>query len=200
MKYLIGCESSGRVRDALIARGVDAVSCDLEPSETPGPHIQADLFEVIDEGSWDVLIAFWPCTHVAVSGAKHFARKRLRQARDVACFKLLMECGIPLIAMENPIGRLSTLYRKPDQIIQPWQFGHPQFKATCLWLKGFPRLQPTNILTPPVRGTGDYKRWSVVHREPPGPNRARNRSRTFSGIAGAIADQWSNANEWSLTA
>lgn len=200
MKILVGCEFSGRVRDAFIARGHEAVSCDVEPSETPGPHIQADLFRVIDEGKWDALIFFWPCTHMAVSGAKHFAGKQLRQARDVECFRLLMECDVPLIAAENPIGRLSTLYRKPDQIVQPWQFGHPQFKATCFWLKGLPRLQPTNVLTPPRKGTDEHKRWSVVHREAPGPNRARNRSRTFSGIADAMADQWGNLGEWSLTA
>lgn len=191
MRILVGCEFSGRVRDAFIARGHDAVSCDIEPTETPGPHLQCDLFEAIDEGSWDMLIFFWQCTHMAVSGAKHFHRKQLRQARDVMSFKLLMECGIPRVAAENPIGRLSTLYRKPDQIIQPWQFGHPQFKATCLWLYGLPPLEPTNVLTPPAKGTAEHKAWSVVHREPPGPNRAKNRSRTFPGVADAMAARWS---------
>lgn len=199
MKVLVGCEFSGRVRDAFIARGHEAVSCDVEPSEVPGPHIQADLFQVVDEGDWDALIFFWPCTNMAVSGSRWFKGKQLRQARDVACFRLLMECRIPLIAAENPIGRLSTLYREPDQIVQPWQFGHPQFKATCFWLKGFPPLRPTRVLTPPKRGTEKHKRWSAVHREPPGPNRARNRSRTFTGIAEAMASQWAE-QEFRLTA
>jgi len=202
MRLLVGCEFSGVVRDAFIARGVDAVSCDLEPSETPGPHIQADLFEVIDAGGWDMLIFFWPCTHMAVSGSQWFKGKLLRQARDVACFRLLMECGIPRVVGENPIGRLSTLYRKPDQIIQPHQFGHPQFKATCLWLKGVQKLKPTNQLALPARGTDEWKRWNGTHREPPGPNRAKNRSRTFLGIGEAMADQYTAllGQEWSLTA
>lgn len=191
MKILIGCEFSGVVRDAFRARGHEAVSCDLLPSERPGPHRQADVFEVIDEGGWDMLIFFWPCTNLAVSGAKHFHRKRLRQARDVMSFKLLMECGIPRIAAENPIGVLSTLYRKPDQIIQPWQFGHGEVKSTCLWLKNLPRLRPTQI----VEG-----RRARVHRMPPGPNRWKERSRTLEGIGQAMAGQWGNLDELELTA
>ncbi len=181
MNMLIGCEFSGQVRDAFIAKGHNAVSCDLLPSEKPGPHLKCDLFEAIDSRVWDALIFFWPCTNMAVSGAKHFAGKRMRQARDVACFRLLMECGIPKIAAENPIGVLSRLYRKPDQIIQPWQFGHGETKATCLWLKNLPKLTPTNI----VDG-----REARVHRMAPSPDRWRERSRTYPGIAAAMADQW----------
>jgi hypothetical protein len=181
MRVLVGCEFSGVVRDAFTSAGHDAVSCDLLPSERPGAHIQGDLFEVIDRGGWDALIVFWPCTHMSVSGARHFAGKRMRQARDVACFKLLMDCGIPRIAAENPIGVLSRLYRKPDQIIQPWQFGHGETKATCLWLKNLPRLVPTDI----VEG-----RQARVHRMPPSPTRARERSRTYPGIAAAMSSQW----------
>lgn len=200
MRIAVGCESSGNVRDAFLAAGHDAVSIDVLPSERPGPHIQADLFEVLDQETFDMLIFFWPCTHMAVSGAKHFWRKRLRQARDVYCFRALMECGIEKVAGENPIGVLSTQYRPPDQILQPWQFGHPEFKATCLWLKGLDPLEPTNVLTPPARGTEEFKRWSKVHREPPGPHRARNRSVTYPGVADAMVARWGNLGAWSLTA
>jgi hypothetical protein len=180
MKVLVACEFSGIVRDAFIARGHDAVSCDLLPTEKPGPHIQDDVFNHLSDG-WDMMIFCWPCTNMAVSGARWFKDKAEEQRRDVEAFIKLMECDIPRIAGENPVGVLSTKYRKPDQIIQPWQFGHGETKATCLWLKNLPLLQPTNI----VEG-----RTARVHREPPGPDRWKNRSRTYQGIADAMADQW----------
>lgn len=164
---------------AVTMRGV-ATSC---PASGGGQHIQDDLFKVIDEsiGKWDLLLFFWQCTNMCVSGARHFHRKKLRQARDVFSFRALMECGIARVGAENPIGVLSSLYRKPDQIIQPWQFGHGETKATCLWLKNLPPLKPTNI----VEG-----REGRVWKMPPGPNRWKERSRTFAGIADAMAEQW----------
>lgn len=184
MRALIGCEFSGVVRDAFIAAGHDATSCDLLPTEIPGPHLQCSIFDVLDHG-WDLMVFFWPCTNMAVSGARWFREKREEQARDVVAFtKLATYPGIPLIAGENPIGVLSSQFRKPDQIIQPWQFGHGEIKATCLWLKGLPKLQPTEIVS---------GRFARVHREPPGPNRWKNRSRTYAGIAAAMAAQWSRS-------
>ena len=182
-RVLVACEFSGIVRDAFIARGNDAVSCDLLPTERPGTHIQGDVFEVIErDPRWDLMVTFWPCTNMAVSGARWFHLKREEQARDVEAFRRLAEWStIPLIASENPVGVLSTRYRKPDQIIQPWQFGHPETKATCLWLKGLPKLQPTNI----VEG-----RHGRVWRLPPSPDRWKERSRTLQGIADAMAAQW----------
>lgn len=181
MRILIACEFSGIVRDAFIARGHDAVSCDLLPTERPGPHIQGDAFEHLEDG-WDMMIFFYPCTNLAVSGARWFKDKRVEQERDIENFRRLSECKIPKTGGENPIGVLSTRYRKPDQIIQPWQFGHGETKATCLWLKNLSKLVPTNI----VEG-----RSPRVHHESPGPERWKNRSRTLPGIAAAMAEQWS---------
>lgn len=181
MRVLVACEFSGVVRDAFIKRGHDAVSCDLLETETPGPHIVADVFTILDRG-WDMMVFFWPCTNMAVSGARWFHEKREVQARDIARFtRLATYHKIPKIAGENPIGVLSTQFRKPDQIIQPWQFGHGETKATCLWLKSLPKLVPTNV----VPG-----RIARVHHEPPGPNRWKNRSRTYQGVADAMAEQW----------
>lgn len=181
MRVLIGCEFSGIVREAFYKRGHYAVSCDLLPTEQPeGHHIQGDIFDQLKDG-WDLLIFHYPCTNMAVSGARWFKEKKKDTARDVKNFIRLMECDILKIAGENPISVLSTRYRKPDQIIQPWQFGHPETKATCLWLKNLPPLKPTNI----VEG-----RANRVHREPPGPDRWKNRSRTLQGIADAMASQW----------
>jgi hypothetical protein len=182
MKALISCEFSGTVRDALRKRGVDAVSIDLLPSETPGPHIQGDARDVLDD-RWDLLIAFPPCTHLAVSGALWFKEKQKEQEKALDFVRLLMAAPIPRIAIENPISIISSKIRKPDQIIQPWMFGHGETKATCLWLKGLPKLNPTNI----VEG-----REAKVHRMPPGPNRWKERSRTYQGIADAMAEQWGN--------
>ena len=182
MRILVACEFSGIVRDAFIRQGHEAISCDLLPSEQPGPHIQGDVFKHIDDG-WDLMIAHPPCTHLAVSGARFFAEKRAdgRQAQGVRDFMALIEAPIDKIAVENPIGIMSTIYRKPDQIIQPWQFGHGETKATCLWLKNLQLLQPTDI----VAG-----RSPRVHPESPGPERWKNRSRTYPGMAEAFADQW----------
>ena len=182
MKILLGCECSGAVRDELIALGHEALSCDLYPSETPGPHYQGDVRDVIDF-PWDMAIFFTPCTDIAVSGSKHFEKKKMdgRQYASVSFFMRLAKLEIPKIAIENLIGIMSTLWRKPDQIIQPWQFGHGETKATCLWLKGLPKLTPTDI----VEG-----REPRIHRMAPGPNRAKDRSRTYPGIAKAMALQW----------
>lgn len=186
MRVLIACEFSGVVRDAFISRGHDAWSCDLLPSERPGPHIQGDLFKPdgswnIDIESFDMMIAFPPCTHLAVSGARWFETKQVEQRKAIWFFLTLVNAPVKHIAIENPIGIMSTLYRKPDQIIQPWQFGHGETKATCLWLKELPLLYPINIVT---------GREHKIHRMSPGPNRGKDRSRTYQGIANAMASQW----------
>jgi len=182
MKVLISCEYSGRVRDAFIRRGHEAMSCDMLPTESQGLHYQGDVFDIINDG-WDLMIAHPPCTHLAVSGARHFAAKRAdgRQQEALEFVRRLLNAPIPSIALENPISIISSVIRKPDQIIQPWQFGHGETKATCLWLKGLPLLMPTNI----VDGRDDR-----IHRMPPGPNRWKERSRTYQGIADAMAAQW----------
>lgn len=182
MRVLVACEYSGAVRDAFLARGHEAMSCDLLPTERPGPHYEGDVFDVIDY-PWDLMIAFPPCTDLTVSGARWFADKRMvgRQQAGAAFFMRLAKADIPMIAIENPVGVMSSLWRKPDQVIQPWQFGHGETKATCLWLKGLPPLKPTKI----VEG-----REGRVWRMPPGPDRWKERSRTYEGIAAAMADQW----------
>ena len=183
MRVLVACEYSGRVRDAFLALGHDAMSCDLLDTEVPGPHYQGDVRDVIDY-PWDLMIAHPPCTHLSVSGARHFEAKRQdgRQQAAVSFFMMLArQRHIPRIAIENQVCIMSSLWRKPDQTIQPWQFGHGETKATCLWLKGLPTLTPTNI----VEG-----REARVHRLPPGPDRWKERSRTFDGVAQAMAAQW----------
>lgn len=182
MRVLIACEFSGTVRDAFRARGHDAWSCDVLPTETPGPHIEGDVLAVLGE-PWDLMIAHPPCTHLAVSGARHFARKRASGEQQAALefVRMLLDAPIARIALENPVSVISTAIRKPDQIIQPWQFGHGETKATCLWLKGLPPLRPTNV----VEGRSDR-----IHRMPPGPDRWKERSRTYAGIAQAMAGQW----------
>jgi len=182
MKILVACEYSGRVRDALLALGHDAMSCDLLPTETEGPHHMGDVTELLHLG-WDLMIAHPPCTHLAVSGSRWFKDKVREQAEALIFVQTLMDAPINRIALENPISIISSRIRKPDQIIQPWQFGHGETKATCLWLKNLPKLIPTKI----VEG-----REAVVHRMPPGPDRWKNRSRTYQGIADAMAAQWSN--------
>lgn len=187
MRVLVACEFSGIVRDAFAARGHDAWSCDLEPTEKPGNHIRGDVFELAIDGHehalnpWDLLIAFPPCTHLCVSGARWFRDKLEEQEQAVGFFMALANAPIERIVIENPIGIMSTRWRKADQIIQPWQFGHGETKATCLWLKNLPQLKATNIV---------IGRDNRVHREPPGPERWKNRSRTYQGIADAMADQW----------
>lgn len=180
MRVLVACEFSGIVRDAFKARGHNAWSCDLLPSEIPGQHIQGDVIKILRE-PWDLIIAHPPCTHLAVSGARWFKNKKKEQQEAVWFVGAIAMSACQKIAIENPISILSTVWRKPDQIIQPWQFGHPETKATCLWLKNLPLLMPSNI----VEG-----RANRVHREPPGPDRWKNRSRTYQGIADAMAEQW----------
>jgi hypothetical protein len=180
VRVLVACEYSGTVRDAFLAAGHDAMSCDLLPTEAPGPHWQGDVREVLGWG-WDLMIAHPPCTHLAVSGAKWFHRKQAEQAEALDFVRLLLDAPIPHIALENPVSIISSRIRKPDQIIQPWQYGHGETKATCLWLKGLPLLKPSNI----VEG-----REARVHRMSPSPNRWKERSRTFPGIAAAMAAQW----------
>jgi len=186
MNVLIACEFSGIVREAFKARGHNAWSCDLLPSEIPGAHIQNSIENVlkghtmIDE-DWELLIAHPPCTHLAVSGARWFKDKLSEQADALNFVRLLMNAPIEKICIENPISIISSRIRKPDQIIQPWMFGHGETKKTCLWLKNLPLLVPTNI----VDG-----REARVHKMPPSPDRWKNRSRTFTGIANAMATQW----------
>ena len=186
MKLLIACEYSGIVREAFRARGIDAISCDLLPTEIPGPHIQGDIREILHQ-DWDCIIAFPPCTDLCVSGARWFAEKRAdgRQQAAIDFFMLFADHPCQKVCIENPVGIMSTLYRRPDQIIQPWQFGHGETKATCLWLRGLPKLQPTNI----VNG-----RENRIHKMPPGLNRAKERSRTYTGIAAAMAEQWGDVS------
>jgi len=182
LRVLVGCEYSGRVRDAFTKLGHDAVSCDLLPSESPGRHYQGDVFDVIGDG-WDIAIFHPPCTHLAVSGARHFTAKQASGVQQEALefVHRLLDAPVPKICLENPVSIISSRIRKPSQIIQPWQFGHGETKATCLWLKGLPLLQPTDV----VAG-----RKAAVHLMPPGPDRWKNRSRTYQGVADAMASQW----------
>lgn len=185
MRVLIACEFSGVVRRAFRARGHDAWSCDVLPAEDRSIYHYQRKIEDMFLGGFDLMIAHPPCTHLAVSGARHFKNKVREQEEALAFVHLLLAAPIPRIALENPISIISTRIRKPDQIIQPWMFGHGETKATCLWLKGLPKLTPTNI----VEG-----REARVHRMPPGPNRWKERSRTFTGIAEAMADQWGGSS------
>ena len=180
MKVLIACEFSGRVRDAFLDKGHDAMSCDLLPTEEGGPHYEGDVRDIIEDG-WDMMIAHPPCTHLAVSGARWFKDKKEEQKEALDFVRLLLNAPIEKIALENPISVISTKVRKPDQIIQPWMFGHGETKATCFWLKNLPKLEPTDI----VEG-----RENRVHRMAPSKDRWKNRSRTYTGIAKAMAEQW----------
>ena len=180
MRVLVACEFSGAVREAFRARGHDAWSCDLLETEIPGQHIVGDVLGVIGDG-WDLMIAHPPCTHLAVSGARWWKDKQQEQADALEFVRALMAAPIDRIAIENPISKISSAIRKPDQIVQPWQFGHGETKATCLWLKGVPKLRPTDV----VEG-----REPKVHHMAPGPNRWLERSRTYAGIAAAMANQW----------
>jgi len=180
MRILVACEFSGIVRDAFAKRGHDAWSCDLLDTERPGQHIKGDVLDILDDG-WDMMVAHPPCTHLAVSGARWFKHRQKEQAEALKFVRTLLNADIQRIALENPVSVISTRIRKPDQIIQPWMFGHGETKATCLWLKNLPKLIPTNV----VNG-----RDNRVHREPPSKNRWKNRSRTYTGIAEAMAEQW----------
>ena len=185
-RVLVACEYSGRVRDAFLAAGHDAMSCDLLPTEVEGPHYQGDVRDVLGDG-WDLLVAHPPCTHLAVSGARWFEEKREEQAQALDFVWMLLQADIPRIALENPVSIISSRFGEPSQIVQPWQFGHGETKATCFWLKNLPPLEPTNI----VEG-----REPRVHMMPPGPDRWKERSRTFGGIAQAMADQWGPLLSW----
>ena len=180
MKVLVACEFSGAVREAFRAQGHDAWSCDLLETEIPGQHIVGDVLDVLGDG-WDLMVAHPPCTHLAVSGARWWADKAQEQADALEFVRALMAAPIERIAVENPVSKISSAIRKPDQIVQPWQFGHGETKATCLWLRGLEPLRPTKV----VDG-----REPKVHRMAPGPNRWRERSRTYAGIAKAMAQQW----------
>jgi site-specific DNA-cytosine methylase len=186
LKVLVACEESQAVCKEFRALGHDAFSCDIQDCSGGHPewHIKGDVLKVINEG-WDMMIAFPPCTHMAVSGAKHFSEKRKdgRQQEGIDFFMEFTKTNIPRVAIENPIGIMSTIYRKPTQIIQPWMFGHGETKATCLWLKGLPKLNATDV----VSGR-EQRIWKMA----PGVNRAKERSKTYSGIAKAMATQWSN--------
>ena len=194
MRVLVACEYSGRVREAFRRLGHDAWSCDLLPSEDGSKnHFQGDVMMIAEDGlqakgeyfpvPWDLMIAHPPCTHLAVSGARHFDAKREdgRQQEAIEFFLKLARAPIPRIAIENPVCIMSSIWRKPDQIIQPWQYGTGETKATCLWLKGLPHLVPTNVVS------GRHPR---IHLMPPSPDRWKERSRTYEGIAQAMAEQW----------
>lgn len=194
MRVLVACEYSGTVRDAFIKQGHDAMSCDLLPTDKPGPHYQGDVFDIINEG-WDLMIAHPPCTDLAVSGSRYFAEKIAdgRQQKAIDFFMSLVNANIPKIAVENPVCIMSTKYRKPDQIVQPWMFGHDASKKTCLWLKNLKPLQATNICD--ARIVDGKKRWSNQtdsgqNKLAPSKDRWKIRSTTFQGIADAMAQQW----------
>lgn len=184
MNVLVACEFTGTVRDAFRDAGHHAYSCDLLPTERPGAHVEGDILTLLDVLSneyIDLMIAFPPCTHLCVSGARWFKEKKEEQEEALKFVRALMDADVKRIAIENPIGVISTRIRKPDQIIQPWQFGHGEKKATCLWLKNLPPLKPTNV----VEG-----REERIFRMPPSPDRGKERSRTYQGIADAMAEQW----------
>ncbi len=181
MRVLVACEFSGVVRDAFAKWGHDAWSCDLLPTDVEGQHYQCDVRELASMGQWDLMIAHPPCTRLAVSGSRWFSKYREEQLEALAFVQWLMDVGIQRICIENPISVISSKIRKPDQIIQPWQFGHGETKATCLWLKNLPKLIPTNI----VEG-----REARIHKMPPSADRWKLRSITYQGIADAMAQQW----------
>ena len=180
MRVLVACEFSWAVREAFRDMGHNAWSCDLLVTELPGPHIVGDVLDIVGDGC-DLMIAHPPCTYLAVSGARWWADKAQEQADALEFVRALMAAPIDRIAIENPVSKISSAIRKPDQIVQPWQFGHGETKATCLWLKNLEPLRPTQV----VEG-----REPKVHHMAPGPNRWRERSRTYAGIAKAMAQQW----------
>lgn len=193
MRVLVACEFSGIVRDAFAARGHDAWSCDLLPSERPGQHIQGDVLKRLAWTHWDLMIAHPPCTYLAVSGL-HWNKRvpgRTQKTEEALEFvRTLLDCSIPKIAIENPIGCISSRIRKPDQIIQPWQFGEDASKATCLWLKGLPMLTHTNVLPGGAKARRANQTPSGQNKLGPSPERAMLRAKTYQGIADAMADQW----------
>ncbi len=190
MRVLVGCEMSGVVRDAFAAKGHDAWSCDLLPTERPGQHYQGDVRDMLGE-QWDMIIGFPPCTDLAVSGARHFAVKRAdgRQQAAIEFFMLFARARCERIAIENPIGIMSTVWREPDQIVHPWMFGHMEQKATCLWLKNLPRLKPTRDVYAQMMQLPKNVR-ERIHYLPPSAERGKLRSLTYQGVADAMGDQW----------
>jgi hypothetical protein len=189
MKILIACEFSGRVREAFAKYGHDVWSCDVLSTEIPGNHIQADVLTILDDG-WDMMVAFPPCTHLAVSGTKWFKYKVQQQKDAIEFFMKLVNVPIPMIAVENPKSIMSTHYRKPDQIVQPWWFGDSYQKSTCLWLKNLPLLKPTNIVSPGEFVMYGGERLPKWYNDMAKLDRTKNRSRTFLGMAEAMAAQW----------
>lgn len=196
MRVLIACEYSGVVRNAFSIRGHYALSCDLLPTELEGNHYQGDVFDIIDHG-WDLMIAHPPCTYLSLSGNRwyndtiRYPNRSKDRESAVQFFMKLINADIDKIAIENPIGVLSTIYRKPDQIIQPYQFGDSASKSTCLWLKNLPKLEPTNIVDVEYITLKNGKRFSKWYYDTSNvKNRSQIRSRTFQGIANAMADQW----------
>lgn len=198
MKVLVACEYSGTVRDAFIAEGHDAISCDLLPTDVPGPHYQGDVTDILGEG-WDLMVAHPPCTHLSVSGSRHFAAKRAdgRQQAAIDFFMKLANADIPKICIENPVCIMSSVWMQPTQTIQPWMFGHTEQKATCLWLKALPPLVATNDVYEEMMLLPKAER-ERIHYMPPGPDRWKERSKTFAGIAQAMASQWSNIKQLEL--
>jgi hypothetical protein len=186
MKVLVACEFSGVVRDAFIERGHDALSCDFLDSDRPGPHYQGDVRDILGDG-WDLMIAHPPCTFLAVSGARWFKDREIEQQEALEFVALLLTAEIPKIALENPVGVISSRIRKPDQIIQPWQFGEDASKKTCLWLKNLPKLVSTDVIQKKVYAN---QTPSGQNKLGPSPDRAKLRSITYMGIANAMADQW----------
>lgn len=180
MRVLVACEFSGIVRDAFIRRGHDAISCDLSPTERSGPHYQGDVFDIINDG-FDLMIAHPPCTHLAVSGARWFKFKEKEQKQALAFVERLMASDIKKKCIENPVSIISSKIRKPDQIIQPWMFGHGETKTTCLWLENLDPLLPTEIVS---------GREQRIHLMPQSSHRSKDRSRTYIGISNAMANQW----------
>lgn len=189
MRILVGCEFSGIVREAFSELGHDAWSCDLLPTEKLGPHFQCDIRDILADG-WDILLVFPPCTHLAVSGARWFSEKQEEQHLALEFIQLLLDAPISKICLENPVGVISTRIRKPDQIIQPYYFGHPESKRTCLWLKNLPKLIPTNILDLPASGVWANQTPSGQNKLGPSNNRWKKRSKTYPNIAKAMANQW----------
>lgn len=198
MMVLVACEFSGTVRDAFAARGHDAWSCDLLPSDKPGKHFQGDIREFVLGREFDLMIAHPPCTFLTVAAnkwmkpeyeSKYPTRKQDREDA-IAFFMWLWNLPIEKICIENPIGVMSTRFRKPDQVVQPWMFGHPETKATCFWLKGLPKLIPTHMKSDMFADKEPEGREQRLHKLPPGPDRWKERSKTFQGIANAFADQW----------
>lgn len=195
MRVLVACEYSGTVRDAFRSLGHEALSCDLLPTDVPGPHYQGNVLDILGDG-WDLMVAHPPCTYLSVSGM-HWTKRGLRDPQlteDALDFvRMLMDAPVPRIAIENPISVISSRIRKPEQIINPWQFGHDASKRTCLWLKNLPPLVPTKIIEPRI--VNGKKRWanqtdSGQNRLPPSEDRWKIRSETYEGIANAMATQW----------